>query len=445
MLNLEASLSRVKWDLNNKCNLNCRHCMLGGGGNPYTQSHSEERNRVLMAKKIADFGAKEVIFQSMEPLLSPDIYELLAYFSARNIVTGVLTNGILLTEDNINRLIDCGVKYVAISLDGITAESHDYIRGLGTFNTIVHNIRKLVQIQNERGTKIRIVISMCLHSKNVDEAKDFPRFFEGMGVDVVNVGALALIGKTKWGSEMLITREQVNKAYVEMYQGYKKIEKPSFTLFPKSLMPFETRFFNTIFDLRLPVHIPSCSVGRGVVGISDDGILRGCNFAVNDISQRAVSVMDIFTRADLGKIVKENESIMNDYVTLNSEINSHCLSCEFSDRCKYCPIGDKKCREEDVLFCNEYREKLSHLVDKNFKISLNSNINVFDNENEVRLVFEQEGKREEYCFIQREATVIRLFAKEKAIQWESFNEEEKCVIKNLLKKGLLKVEGEWCK
>src|SRR6202023_1479896 len=59
----------------------------------------------------------------------------------------VITNGLLLTEEVVDRLLPCGLNGIKVTLDG-DRDTHDRMRplrgGQGTFDRIVENIRRVV-------------------------------------------------------------------------------------------------------------------------------------------------------------------------------------------------------------------------------------------------------------------------------------------------------------
>jgi len=119
------------------CNLACRHCFNASGPRAPWLAPLDS---VIVRRAIAEaeaLGVREFYFTGGEPLLHPDLFPLLECALAVAPTT-LLTNGILIDEAIADRLaaIAAGSRYsleVRVSVDGITAEENDAIRGRGSF------------------------------------------------------------------------------------------------------------------------------------------------------------------------------------------------------------------------------------------------------------------------------------------------------------------------
>lgn len=91
-------------------------------------------------------------FTGGEPLLHPGFRDIIRHVSGRLPFT-VNTNGLLLDDDMLGELIECGVSNISISIDGF-ADLHDKSRKkLGLFDHIVKRIMKLNEIKGRKGIK----------------------------------------------------------------------------------------------------------------------------------------------------------------------------------------------------------------------------------------------------------------------------------------------------
>ena len=120
------------------CNLRCTHCFIACS--PDNHSHGmmtleEIRPRLEEAVRL---GARDYYFTGGEPFMNREIFPILKTTLAVGPAT-VLTNGLLLDAPRVGRLreLSDGSRYsldLRISLDGYDPESHDAIRGAGTFD-----------------------------------------------------------------------------------------------------------------------------------------------------------------------------------------------------------------------------------------------------------------------------------------------------------------------
>lgn len=120
----------VDWAITERCNLKCKHCrgMAKGG-------LSTERARELISE-IASLKPGWVVVEGGEPLLRPDLFELLGLMRQKGLEVHLITNGMLLTPQIIADLKRLGVR-VMISIDGGTAETYEAIRTGASFDRVV--------------------------------------------------------------------------------------------------------------------------------------------------------------------------------------------------------------------------------------------------------------------------------------------------------------------
>ena len=131
----------VYFSLTNRCNLRCEMCDI--------PKYSSKEDDELSAKElksiilqIKEMGVQHLIFSGGEPLLRKDLLELVEYAVAKNIkMVDIITNGTLLNDDIIKKLIKCRLSHITISLDGLSKINSE-IRGQGVFEKAESNIDK---------------------------------------------------------------------------------------------------------------------------------------------------------------------------------------------------------------------------------------------------------------------------------------------------------------
>ena len=85
-------------------------------------------------------------------------------------VTILNTNSLLLTDNKLKELINVGLNYIQVSVDGIE-EQHDYIRGKGTYKKTIEKMKMI----NTYSDKIKLHISSVVSQKNIDYMEKFAR------------------------------------------------------------------------------------------------------------------------------------------------------------------------------------------------------------------------------------------------------------------------------
>jgi uncharacterized protein len=143
-----------------QCNFACDYCFQGDHGD---YNKFAEKMSLETASRVGDWIEHELeriaperlllTFFGGEPLLNlPVLYYLADRLSAaagrRDVpmVLNIITNGLLLTEEVVDRLIPCGLNGVKVTLDG-DRDAHNRLRplrgGQGTFDRIIENVRRV--------------------------------------------------------------------------------------------------------------------------------------------------------------------------------------------------------------------------------------------------------------------------------------------------------------
>lgn len=98
-----------------RCNLACKYC------NEY-DDYSKPIPTETMKRRIDDLarlGTTIVTLSGGEPLLHPELDEIIAQIRRRSMIAGLITNGYLLTAERINRLNRAGLDHLQISIDNV--------------------------------------------------------------------------------------------------------------------------------------------------------------------------------------------------------------------------------------------------------------------------------------------------------------------------------------
>ena len=158
----------IIWNLTNRCNLACPHC--------YAQATSKGVANELStreAKKVIDDLARQkvmvLILSGGEPILRQDLYELATYAKEKGISCALSTNGTLINELHVGKILKSGISYVGISVDGI-GETHDQFRGKkGAYAASL----KAIRLCRDLGIKVGLRLSLTAHT-----ARALPRIFD---------------------------------------------------------------------------------------------------------------------------------------------------------------------------------------------------------------------------------------------------------------------------
>ena len=146
-------------EITEKCNLNCSHCYIGDKGiKTLSQTDID-----FIVNNLKEIECERVIISGGEPLLFPELIEYTVNkCKYMNISTSIVSNGLLL--DRLHDDIFDNILGIQISVDGLK-ETHDKIRGKGTFEKTINNIEKAI----EKGWRDKISVQMTISSINWKE------------------------------------------------------------------------------------------------------------------------------------------------------------------------------------------------------------------------------------------------------------------------------------
>lgn len=129
-----------------KCQCSCVHCCVNGSDRLESAGELTKDEIFDLIDSARELGCLEVSFFGGEPLLKPELTQLVEYASGKGMLTTVFTNGLLLTQEKIRELKDVGLSYCNVSLDSGTPERHNQLRGVKKgFEHAVEGIRFAVE------------------------------------------------------------------------------------------------------------------------------------------------------------------------------------------------------------------------------------------------------------------------------------------------------------
>ncbi len=101
-----------------RCNLACAYC------NEYDDYSAPVPTEVMVARvnRLADLGTSILTLSGGEPLLHPDLDEIIRAMRRRGVLACMITNGYLLVPERIRRLNRAGLDHLQISIDNVNPD-----------------------------------------------------------------------------------------------------------------------------------------------------------------------------------------------------------------------------------------------------------------------------------------------------------------------------------
>jgi MoaA/NifB/PqqE/SkfB family radical SAM enzyme len=192
----------VVWNITQACNLRCQHCYQNATARPdSTELSTSEKLKVVdeLASELVPFLA----IAGGEPLMSPDLLDLIAHCQERCIHVTMATNGTLLTPEKCRELRRAGVRYIEVSIDSLDPEEHDRFRGRpGAFNRSVEGIRNAID------AGIRTSLACCFTRQNVHMAERMVQFAIDLGCSTFSHFNFIPVGRGRQVMEYDLLPEQ---------------------------------------------------------------------------------------------------------------------------------------------------------------------------------------------------------------------------------------------
>ena len=152
-----------------RCNIECGYC------NEYDLHSEPVPFEVLVERveKLRQLGTVSIEFSGGEPLLHPDITDLVKYATDHHFVKRMMiTNAYLLTEDTVLKLNDSGLTNMQVSIDGV--KSNDVTV------KVLEPLRRKLRMLSEKA-EFTVTLNSVIGAAPPEEVKEVFDFAEDMG------------------------------------------------------------------------------------------------------------------------------------------------------------------------------------------------------------------------------------------------------------------------
>ncbi len=256
---LKAYLARrpvwCAWQVTYRCNFRCSFCN-------YWQTPSAPDDELtveefaLGAEKLARWGSLLISVGGGEPLLRPDIVDIVRELARYHFVF-LTTNGWLVTPELARALYEAGLWGVSVSLDYVDPESHDRQRGRpGAHRRALEALRTFARARTARYQRVNL-LSVLSH----DNPDDMPGLAE-MALECEANFMVQPYSPLKTGDRSFLPPDGVSRGLLELHA-----EMPNFLS--------NTRFLAR-FDEAHNGGVPGCRAGRSFFNVDERGLVSLC-------------------------------------------------------------------------------------------------------------------------------------------------------------------------
>jgi len=268
----------LRVSLTDKCNLRCTYCMPAEGVEWLPSQH------ILTAKEITkiisilcDLGIKEVRLTGGEPLLRPDIIEIISSISKLKNAPEIslTTNGIRLASIA-NDLVKAGLKRINISLDTLQKDRFKLLSRRDGLDDVLKGIDAAILA----GLKPIKINSVLMPGINDDEAVELVHWAMGLNLQLRFIEQMPLDAQHSWSRKSMITATQIKEKLSDKYVLKQLGDRGSD---PAEL--YEIVGTDQTVGIIASVTKPFCSACDRL-RLTADGQLRNCLFSLEESDLR---------------------------------------------------------------------------------------------------------------------------------------------------------------
>jgi radical SAM protein with 4Fe4S-binding SPASM domain len=182
----------IQLEVTGACNLACTMCLVSY--RPKLGKRQGALDYERFRRIVDELPALErLTLQGLgEPLLAPRLVDMVAYAAARGIAVGFNTNAQLLTPERSRQLVDAGVAWLHVSVDGATAGTYERIRSGARFALLERHVPALTAAAERRGDRRpQICVVFVAMRRNIRELPGVVRLAARWGVRSVRVQNLS--------------------------------------------------------------------------------------------------------------------------------------------------------------------------------------------------------------------------------------------------------------
>ena len=260
----QHELHTLFWECTLRCNVACRHC----GSDCRAISNQADMPREDFFKVVDSITPYVnphkvfVIFTGGEPLMRTDLETCGRELYRREYPWGIVTNGLFLTRERLDSLLQSGMHTITVSLDG-PEEDHNWLRRHPqSFKQAVAAVRMLA-----KEDEIKWDVVTCVNQRNIDTLPAFRDFLIEQGVKRWRIFTIFPVGRAADIPELQLSDKQFTRLldFIVSTRGEGKIH-----------LNFACEGFLGGYEAKARDYFYHCNAGVSVASIRVDGTISGC-------------------------------------------------------------------------------------------------------------------------------------------------------------------------
>ena len=171
------------------CNMFCSICP---AGDPNKLGRAVRHMTLREFKPIVDDMEKYVLFILLwnwgEPLMNPELPEMIKYASDKGIKIVTSTNAHFLSNDEyVKRLLNSGLSTLIVAIDSLEPDKYKSYRTKGNLSIAIKGLENVMKLKRELNSKTRINLRMVIMKQNEHEVSAMKDLARKLKVDIFTV------------------------------------------------------------------------------------------------------------------------------------------------------------------------------------------------------------------------------------------------------------------
>ena len=251
-----------------RCNLECEFCYAGCNCTTNPTKNDKEmlpkEIEKIIEKIFNDAKVPSISFTGGEPLLDKNLPRYIRFAKNLGMRINLITNGTLISNATAKTLADAGLDSAQVSLEGITAATHDAIvNSIGAFE------KSLAGIKNLKAAGILTHTNTTITKTNLGECFQFPEFVrETLGIDRFSMNLIIPTGTAAINDKLTVRYSVIGK-HLEKIINESKKHNVVFMWYS----PVPMCLFNSIPN---GLGNKGCSACDGLISIAPNGDVLPC-------------------------------------------------------------------------------------------------------------------------------------------------------------------------
>jgi radical SAM protein with 4Fe4S-binding SPASM domain len=254
--------------------------------------------------KLVEGGVEYLSLLGGEPLMmKEDLFSVVEHAVSKGLKISLVSNGLLLRDRIMERVIDSGINRLVISVEGASSETHDFVRGKNTFERVVNNIKNVTNYIEKKGSPLHVNINTVLNRLNYPEIEEMIDLCRQMQVNEWTLLSMGGVGFAEDNLEKLeITPEQEIEAARRVTQKYASDSNLNgLSISPLFCYPLIHDYIQEAYGFKMPKSRICCNAAITLGFIAPDGNLYPCDrvcmenytgFKIGDAEIRPMSLID---------------------------------------------------------------------------------------------------------------------------------------------------------